>query len=152
MLYQPPPRRAYSPPHISIDVTNLNAVEHFTYQGSVISTDATVSKDLDKRLPKANSSFGKLSKRVWQSHSLRLSMIQAYRSVGIPMLLCGAETWVLYRKLWKASLRHTACISAPDRAEPVELNPPNGQHRSSDQSQDSCKTRGPRTFCTLDSH
>ena len=82
VLYQPPPRRAYSPPHISIDVTNLNAVEHFTYQGSVISTDATVSKDLDKRLPKANSSFGKLSKRVWQSHSLRLSIkIQVYRAV-----------------------------------------------------------------------
>ena len=29
-LYQSPPREAYSPPHISIDGTNLNAVEHFT--------------------------------------------------------------------------------------------------------------------------
>ena len=26
VLYQPPPREAYSPPHISIDGTNLNAV------------------------------------------------------------------------------------------------------------------------------
>ena len=41
VLYQPPPRVAYSPPHISIDVTNLNAVEHFTYPGSVISNDTT---------------------------------------------------------------------------------------------------------------
>ena len=30
--------------------TNLNAVEHFTYLGSVISNDATVSKDLDNHL------------------------------------------------------------------------------------------------------
>ena len=30
VLYQPPPREAYSPPHISIDGTNLNTVEHFT--------------------------------------------------------------------------------------------------------------------------
>ena len=53
VLYQPPPREAYSPPHISIDGTDLNAVEHFTYLGSVISNDATVSKDLDNRLSKA---------------------------------------------------------------------------------------------------
>ena len=70
VLYQPPPREAYSPPHIGIDGTNLNAVEHFTYLGSIISNDATVSKDLDNRLSKASSSFERLSKRVWQSHSL----------------------------------------------------------------------------------
>ena len=64
VLYQLPPRMVYSPPHISIDDTNLNAVEHFTYLGSVISNDATVSKDLDNRLSKASSSFGRLSKRV----------------------------------------------------------------------------------------
>ena len=58
VLYQPPPREAYSPPQISIDGTNLNAVEHFTYLGSIISNDATVSKDLDTRLSKASSSFG----------------------------------------------------------------------------------------------
>ena len=42
VLYQPAPHVAYSPPHISIDGTNLNAVEHSTYLGSVISNDATV--------------------------------------------------------------------------------------------------------------
>ena len=57
VLYQPPPHEAYSPPHISIDGTNLNAVEHFIYLGSVISSDAIVSKDLDNHLSKASSSF-----------------------------------------------------------------------------------------------
>ena len=47
----------------------------------------------------ASSSFGRLSKRVQQSHSLCLSTkIQVYRAVIIPTLLYGAETWVLY---WK---------------------------------------------------
>ena len=64
MLYQPPPREAHSS-HISVDDTNLNALEHFTYLGSVISNDDTVSRDLDNRLSKASSSFEKLSKRVW---------------------------------------------------------------------------------------
>ena len=65
VLYQLPPRVEYSPHNISIDGTNLNAVEHFTYLGSVISNDATVSKDLNNFLSKASSSFGRLSKRVW---------------------------------------------------------------------------------------
>ena len=37
MLYQPPPRMAYSSPHISTNGTNIYAVEQFTYLGSVIS-------------------------------------------------------------------------------------------------------------------
>ena len=64
MLYQPCPQEVYSPHHISINGTNLNAVELFTYLGSIISNDATVSKDLDNHLSKASSSFGSLSKRV----------------------------------------------------------------------------------------
>ena len=82
-----------------MDGTNLNAVEHFTYLGSVISNGAAVSKDLDNRSSKANSSFGRLSKRVWQSHSLRLSTkIPVCRAVVVPTLLYGAKTWFRYRK------------------------------------------------------
>ena len=111
MLYQPPPRVTYSPPHISIDGTDLNAVEHFTYLGSVISNAATVSKNLDNRSSKASSSFGRLSKRVWQNHSLRFSTkIQIYRAI-VPTLLYGAETWVLYRKQIRLMERfHHGCL------------------------------------------
>ena len=63
-MYQPPPQEVYSPSHISIDGTNFNTVEHLTYLGSIISNDATVSKDLDNCLSKASSLFGRLSKRV----------------------------------------------------------------------------------------
>ena len=45
----------------------------------------TVSKDLDTRLSKASCSCGRLSKRVWQSYSLRLSTkIQVYRLSSFP--------------------------------------------------------------------
>ena len=67
VLHQTPSREAYTPHHISIHGTNLNTMEHFTYLGSVISSDATANKDLDNRLFKASSSFRRLSKRVWQS-------------------------------------------------------------------------------------
>ena len=93
VLYQSPPRETHSPPHISVDGTNLNAVEHFTTNG------ATVSKDIDNRLSKSSCSFGRRSKRVWQSHLLRFSTkLRVYRAVVVPNLLYGAETRVSHRK------------------------------------------------------
>ena len=87
-------------------------MEHLTYLGSLISNDATVRKNLDNRLSRASSSLGRLSKRVWQSHLLRLSTkIQVYRAVVIPTLLYGAETWVLYRKQIRLLERlHQRCL------------------------------------------
>ena len=109
VLYQPPPHEAYNPPHISIDGTNLNTVEHFTNLGIVISSDTTVSKDLDNCLSKASSSFGRLSKRVWQSHSLCLSTkIQVYRAVIIPTLLYGTETY--WKQIMLLERFHQCCL------------------------------------------
>ena len=74
-------------------------MEHFTYLDSIISNDAS-------------SSFGRLSKRVWQSHSLRLSTkLQVYRAVVITTLLYDAETWVLYWKQIKLLEQfHQCCL------------------------------------------
>ena len=97
VLYQPPPREGVS--RISIDGANLNTVEHFTHLRSLISNDATVSKDLDNRLSKASSSFGRLSKRKWQRYSLRFSTkIEVYKAVVVTILLYGAETWAVCKK------------------------------------------------------
>ena len=55
-----------------------------------------------------SSSFERLSKRVWQSHSLRLfTKIQVYRAVVVTTLLYGVKTWVLYRK----QIRATGAVS-----------------------------------------
>ena len=112
VLYQPPPMENYFPPHITIDRATLNPVEHFTYLGSVISIDASTDKDLDNRLSKASSSFSRLSKRVWNNHSLRLiTKIKVYRAVVIPTLLYGAETWTLYRRQVRLLERfHQRCL------------------------------------------
>ena len=61
---------------------------------------------------KASSSFRRLSKRVWQSHSLSLSTkIQVYRAVVVPTPQLGAETWVVYRKQIRLLERfHQRCL------------------------------------------
>ena len=87
-------------------------MEHFTYLDSVISNNAAVSKDLDNGLSKASSSFGRLSKRVWLSQSVRLSTkIEVYRAVAILTLLYDAEIWVVYRKQIRLLERfHQRCL------------------------------------------
>lgn len=99
VLYQKSPKGSNNPPSISIEGTPLHTVEHFTYLGSIISDDATVSRDVDNRIAKASRSFGRLQKRVWKNHSLRMSTrILVYKAVVLTTLLYGAEAWILYRK------------------------------------------------------
>ena len=71
VIYQKPPHANYNLPVISID-GHKQKVEQFTYLGSVISNNATMDKDIDNCLVKANSSFGGLQKHVWKNHSLQL--------------------------------------------------------------------------------
>ena len=108
-------------------------MEHFTHLGSVISNDTTVSKDLDNRLSKASSSFGKLSKRVWQSHLLRLSTkIPVYWAVVVPTLRYGAETMLFFffsetdegLHPWHQMTRPRVKRRSPQESQPA-------QHRSS---------------------
>ena len=114
VLHQPPPGGVYSPCQINIEDTSLNSVEHFTYLGSVISNDATVNKDLDNRLARVSSTFGRLHKRVWQSHSLCLSTkMQVYHAVVVPTLLYGCATWVLYCKQIRLLERFHQCCLHP---------------------------------------
>ena len=99
VLFQKPPSGSYNPAQISIEGAPLNTVEHFTYLGSIILDDATVTRDVENRISKASRSFGRLKKRVWKNHSLRMSTkIMVYRAVVVTTLLYGAEAWVLYRK------------------------------------------------------
>ena len=112
VLYQPPPGESYCEPNILINNTRLNAVEHFTYLGSVMSNDATTDKDLDNHLSKASRSFGRLSKTVWQDHYLRISTkLKVYGAVIIPTLIYGAESWVQYRKqMRRLEQFHQRCL------------------------------------------
>ena len=92
VMHQKPPHGFFNHPQISIDGTSLKAADYFTYLGSVISNDASIDKDVDNRLAKASGSFGRLKKRVWKNHSLRLSTkILVYKAVVITTLLYGSE-------------------------------------------------------------
>ena len=99
VMRQKAPNDTYQPPSINIKGHQLNTVDTLTYLGSIISNDATATEDVESRLAKASSSFGRLQKRVLKNHSLRIeTKIEVYRAVVIATLLYGSEAWVLYRK------------------------------------------------------
>ena len=98
VLHQRAPQEEYHPPHISIDETELNTVHKFAYLGCIISSDAKIDKEIDNRLAKANSAFGRLYKRVWGNKHLKNSTkISVYRAAVLTALLYGSESWVTYR-------------------------------------------------------
>lgn len=98
VLHQPAPQEEHRPPHITIGDTELKSTQQFTYLGCIISSDAKIDREIDNRLSKANSSFGRLYKRVWNNKNLKnKTKICVYRAVVLTTLLYGSETWVTYR-------------------------------------------------------
>ncbi|CAH1270878.1 Hypp4486 [Branchiostoma lanceolatum] len=55
----------------TIGETELKAVQQYTCLESTISSDARIDKEVDKRLAKANSAFGRLYRRVWCNKHLK---------------------------------------------------------------------------------
>ena len=83
----------------NIKQSELKAVHQFSYLGCVIPSDAKIDKEVDNRLAKANSAFGRLYKRVWNNKNLKEDTnISVYKAVVLTTLLCGAESWVIYRR------------------------------------------------------
>ena len=97
LLHQPTPQEDYSALRITIGETDLKAVQQFTYLGCTISSNARIDGEVDNRLAKANSAFGRLHKRVWKNkHLTTKTKISVYRAVVLTTLLYGSETWVTY--------------------------------------------------------
>jgi len=87
-------------------------VHQFTYLGSTITSDAKIDKEIDCRLAKANSAFGRLYERVWNNKHLKITTnISVYRAVVITTLLYGSQSWVTYRSHLRLLERfHQRCL------------------------------------------
>ena len=104
VLHQPARGNAYTPPAIFIEGTQLKAVELFKYLGSLVSSNATHDAEINARIAKATSAFGRLTKRLWNNRNIRVdTKISVYKAAVITSLLFGCETWTL-RKAHYAQL------------------------------------------------
>ena len=81
-------------PDIKLNDQTLEVVSEFQYLGSTITDDLSLSKEISKRIGKAQTTFSKLSNRVWNNTKLTTNTKMAvYRACIISTLLYGSESW-----------------------------------------------------------
>ncbi|XP_047470539.1 uncharacterized protein LOC125026277 [Penaeus chinensis] len=97
---------------ITLDNSPLQTVEKFCYLGSTITTSTSLDEELNARIGKAGTSFGKLNKRAWNNKMLTLrTKIKIYEACVLSSLPYGAETWTLYSSQEKRlNTYHLRCL------------------------------------------
>ena len=71
---------------------------HYHYLGSTVTSSGSLDAEVMQRFGKGTAAFGRLTKRLWQVHGIRLSTkIAVYRAVVLYTLLYCFETWNTYR-------------------------------------------------------
>ena len=84
-------------PQITVNGQVLEIVDEFTYLGSTITSDLSLSKEINKRIAKAATTLSKLTKRVWENSSLTIhTKMAVYRACVLSTLLYGSESWATY--------------------------------------------------------
>ena len=103
------------PAEFFIDGTKLANVNRSKYLRSYVSSDCSMKKKLVSRIQATSCAFGRLRKRVFDSHDLTASTkLSAYNQCLTPLLMYGSETWILYqhkvRQLRTIQQRHLRLI------------------------------------------
>jgi len=88
-----------TPPAITIDDHELDAVHQFTYLGSTITGNLSLDAEIDERIGKAATTLTRLTTRVWTNPKLTVKTKMAvHNACVISTLLYGSETWTTYAR------------------------------------------------------
>ena len=80
-----------------VDSTTPNSVLEFTYLGTTISSNGRIDNEIQRRVAKANASFGRLRQKLWNNHHVSLRVKgKIYRAIVLSTLLYGAQAWTMY--------------------------------------------------------
>lgn len=90
----------------------LKQVNTFRYLGSTITSKCDLDAEINSRIGAAAAVFGKLDRKVFSSHDLKLATkIDIYRAVVLPSLLYSSESWTVYCRHIRALDRfHMKCL------------------------------------------
>ncbi|KAJ1161828.1 hypothetical protein NDU88_002309 [Pleurodeles waltl] len=112
VLYRTAPQKTYAEPTITSEGEMLKAVDKFTYLGSTLSRSVNIDNEVDTRITKATSAFGRLRESVWKRREVKLSpKLKMYKVVILLTLLYACETWTVYeRHAKKLNRSHMNCL------------------------------------------
>lgn len=101
-------------PSVNVAGAELKVSPQFNYLGSILAADCSVDEEVNRRINKASSSFGRIRKQVIQNHNLRLrTKIAVYQAICLSVLLYGSETFTIYKKHIKLMESfHMRCIKS----------------------------------------
>ena len=81
---------------VSVGDESVELTDRFTYLGSDISVSASCDLEVGKRIGRAWGVMNSLDKGVWRCRYLcRRSKVAVFRTLVLPVLLYGCETWTL---------------------------------------------------------
>ena len=93
VMYQPAPGKPYVEPSITVENLRLPVTKQFKYLGSAMSNDAQMDEDIQARISKASSAYGRLQEIVLKPHGIRLNTkIKVYKAAVLTSLLYGADS------------------------------------------------------------
>ncbi|XP_078374398.1 uncharacterized protein LOC144657934 [Oculina patagonica] len=125
-MYQPASDKQYHEPQVTVNGQALQAVESFTYLGSTLSRNVNIDAEINNRISKACSSFGRLREKVWERKGISLNTkLKVYRAVDkVPdtEVLKQADLPSAITTTRKAQLRWAGHVSRmPDDRIPKQL-------------------------------
>ncbi|XP_063382696.1 uncharacterized protein LOC134669094 [Cydia fagiglandana] len=86
-------------PTIQLDDLPLEVVGSFCYLGSTVTNNLSLDAEINIRIGKASTMFGRLNTRVWDNKHLTVNTkMIVYQTSILSILLYGAETWTSYVK------------------------------------------------------
>ena len=111
VMNQPVPGQPNQDPHIMVRGQELRSVDSFTYLGSTLSRAVNIDTEINNRIAKASSTFGRLRETVWEWRGLSLiTKLKVYPVVVLTTLLYTCETWTVYSRHAKQLNRfHLSC-------------------------------------------
>jgi len=104
--------RGTQPMHnVSIRGEVIGLVDEFVYLGSMLSSDGSMDKEVNRRIASAAKTFHMLVRCFRCKSIMRSTKVAVYKACVIPCLLYGCETWpVLDRHLQRLHVFHMNCL------------------------------------------
>ncbi len=99
VLFQQAPATPYTKPTIIVNGEKLKVADKFVYLGSTLSRHVSIDEEVNYRISRASSAFGRLYDKVWERRGISVkTKLKVYRAIVLPSLLYACETWTVYSR------------------------------------------------------
>lgn len=98
VMYQLVLNKQYYELQIMVNGQILQVVEIFIYLGSIFFCNVNIDVEINNRIFKVSSVFGRLWEKVWERRGISFNIkFKVYYVVVFIFLFYGCEIWIVYR-------------------------------------------------------